>query len=141
MRILGATSGDTGSAAIHGMRGKNGVDVFMLHPKGRVSIIQERQMTTVLDSNIHNFAVEGTFDDAQRIVKALFNDSKFKQAYHLGSVNSINWARILAQNSLLFLCMVSSCQRKIRTCQFCCTDWKFWKCACWILCKMHGFAN
>jgi threonine synthase len=97
LRILGATSGDTGSAAIHGMRGKNGVDVFMLHPKGRVSIIQERQMTTVLDSNIHNFAVEGTFDDAQRIVKALFNDSKFKQAYHLGSVNSINWARILAQ--------------------------------------------
>ena len=97
LRILGATSGDTGSAAIHGMRGKHGVDVFMLYPKGRVSAIQELQMTTVLDSNIHNIAVEGSFDDAQGIVKAIFNDRKFKQTFHLGSVNSINWARILAQ--------------------------------------------
>jgi len=97
LRILGATSGDTGSAAIHGLRGKQGVDVFMLYPKGRVSAIQERQMTTVLDSNIHNIAVEGSFDDAQAIVKAIFNDRKFKQTFHLGSVNSINWARILAQ--------------------------------------------
>jgi len=97
LRILGATSGDTGSAAIHGLRGKQGVDVFMLYPKGRVSEIQERQMTTVLDSNIHNIAVEGSFDDAQGIVKAIFNDQKFKQTFHLGSVNSINWARILAQ--------------------------------------------
>ena len=97
LRILGATSGDTGSAAIHGMLGKQGVDVFMLYPKGRVSAIQERQMTTVLDSNIHNIAVEGSFDDAQGIVKAIFNDRKFKQTFHLGSVNSINWARILAQ--------------------------------------------
>ena len=97
LRIIGATSGDTGSAAIHGMRGKKGVDVFMLHPKGRISPIQELQMTTVLDSNIHNLAIEGSFDDAQAIVKALFNDYEFKQNYHLGSVNSINWARILAQ--------------------------------------------
>ena len=97
LRILGATSGDTGSAAIHGLRGKQGVDVFMLYPKGRVSAIQERQMTTVLDSNIHNIAVEGSFDDAQGIVKAIFNDREFKQNFHLGSVNSINWARILAQ--------------------------------------------
>ena len=97
LRIIGATSGDTGSAAIHGMRGKKGVDVFMLHPKGRVSPIQELQMTTVLDSNIHNLAIEGSFDDAQTIVKALFNDQEFKHSYHLGSVNSINWARILAQ--------------------------------------------
>jgi len=96
-RIIWATSGDTGSAAIHGMRGKKGVDVFMLHPKGRVSPIQELQMTTVLDSNIHNLAIEGSFDDAQAIVKALFNDQEFKHSYHLGSVNSINWARILAQ--------------------------------------------
>ena len=97
LRILGATSGDTGSAAIHGLRGKKGVDVFMLYPKGRVSEIQERQMTTVFDSNIHNIAVEGSFDDAQGIVKTIFNDKKFKHAFHLGSVNSINWARILAQ--------------------------------------------
>ena len=97
LRIIGATSGDTGSAAIHGLHGKKGVDVFMLHPKGRVSPMQELQMTTVLDPNIHNLAIEGTFDDAQAIVKALFNDQEFKKKYYLGSVNSINWARILAQ--------------------------------------------
>lgn len=95
--ILGSTSGDTGSAAIYGLKGKKNVDVFMLHPKGRVSPIQERQMTTILDENIHNIAVEGNFDDAQAIVKALFNDLSFKQKYRLGAVNSINWARILAQ--------------------------------------------
>jgi len=97
LRILGATSGDTGSAAIHGMRGKKGVEIFMLYPKGRVSRIQELQMTTVLDSNIHNLATEGSFDDAQAIVKALFNDQEFKHNFHLGSINSINWARIMVQ--------------------------------------------
>ncbi len=97
LRILGATSGDTGSAAIHGMRGHEGISVFMLHPKGRVSPVQERQMTTVLDANIHNIAVEGSFDDAQHIVKELFGDLEFKARHQLGAVNSINWARILAQ--------------------------------------------
>ncbi|MBF0350779.1 MAG: threonine synthase [SAR324 cluster bacterium] len=97
LTVLGATSGDTGSAAIYGLRGKKNIEVFMLHPQGRVSLIQEKQMTTVLDKNIHNIAVEGTFDDAQNIVKTLFNDQDFKQTYHLGAVNSINWARILAQ--------------------------------------------
>ena len=102
LRILGATSGDTGSAAIHGVRGKAGIDIFILHPKGRVSPIQERQMTTVLDANVHNIAVLGTFDDAQRIVKTLFNDLPFKQRYRLGAVNSINLARILAQTIYYF---------------------------------------
>lgn len=97
LTVLGATSGDTGSAAIYGLRGKQNIDVFMLHPKGRVSRVQELQMTTVLDSNIHNLAVEGTFDDAQAIVKSIFNDLEFKQTHHLGAVNSINWARVLAQ--------------------------------------------
>ena len=97
LRILGATSGDTGSAAIHGMRGHKGISVFMLHPKGRVSPVQERQMTTVLDANVHNIAVEGLFDDAQHIVKELFGDLEFKTRHHLGAVNSINWARILVQ--------------------------------------------
>jgi len=97
LRILGATSGDTGSAAINGLNGKKRVEVFMLFPKGRISPIQERQMTTVLDSNIHNFAIEGSFDDAQSIVKKIFKDHEFKQNYFLASVNSINWARILAQ--------------------------------------------
>ena len=97
LNVLGATSGDTGSAAIHGLRGKKGIRVFMLHPQGRVSPVQERQMTTVLDSNIHNLAIEGSFDDAQSIVKALFNDPQLKRSRRLGAVNSINWARIMAQ--------------------------------------------
>ena len=78
INIVGATSGDTGSAAISGVRGKARIEIFILHPKGRVSPIQERQMTTVLDANVHNLALRGTFDDAQRIVKALFNDLDFK---------------------------------------------------------------
>lgn len=97
LNILGATSGDTGSAAIHGVRGKAGITIFMLHPKGKISPIQEKQMTTVLDDNVVNIAIEGTFDDAQRIVKDIFTDLEFKDQYHLGAVNSINWARVMAQ--------------------------------------------
>ena len=102
INIVGATSGDTGSAAIAGVRGKARIEIFILYPQGRVSPIQERQMTTVLDANVHNVAVRGTFDDAQGIVKALFNDLDFKDRYHLGAVNSINWARILAQTVYFF---------------------------------------
>jgi threonine synthase len=97
LNILGATSGDTGSAAISGVRGKARIQIFILFPQGRVSPIQERQMTTVLDDNVHNIAIRGTFDDGQHIVKSLFNDLDFKREYHLGAVNSINWARVLAQ--------------------------------------------
>ncbi|MBU3916986.1 threonine synthase [bacterium] len=97
LNILGATSGDTGSAAIYGVRGKENISIFMLHPKGKVSPVQEKQMTTVLDNNVHNIAVKGTFDDAQRIVKEIFNDLAFKDKYSLGAVNSINWARVMAQ--------------------------------------------
>jgi threonine synthase len=97
INILGATSGDTGSAAIYGVRGKERIHIFILHPLGRVSPIQERQMTTVLDANVHNIAIRGTFDDGQRIVKTLFSDLGFKRDYHLAAVNSINWARVLAQ--------------------------------------------
>ena len=97
MNILGATSGDTGSAAIYGVRGKENINIFILHPKGRVSKVQALQMTTVPEENVFNVAVQGTFDDCQAIVKALFNQLDFKAQYHLGSVNSINWARVLAQ--------------------------------------------
>ncbi len=95
--LVGATSGDTGSAAIAGIRGLESVRIFMLHPKGRVSEVQRRQMTTVLDDNVHNLAVDGTFDDCQNLVKALFNDLEFRQKHSLSAVNSINWARIAAQ--------------------------------------------
>ncbi|KAI9787097.1 MAG: threonine synthase [Geoglossum umbratile] len=102
LTIIGATSGDTGSAAIYGLRGKKDVSVFILHPRGRISPIQEAQMTTVLDSNVHNLAVEGTFDDCQDIVKALFTDHTINKTHNLGAVNSINWARILAQTTYYF---------------------------------------
>ncbi len=97
LNIVGATSGDTGSAAIYGVRGKKRIKIFILHPRNRISPVQERQMTTVTDDNVHNIAIEGTFDDGQAVVKALFNDLEFKKTYHLGAINSINWARILAQ--------------------------------------------
>jgi len=97
MNIIGATSGDTGSAAIYGVRGRKNINIFILHPKGRVSPIQELQMTTVTDDNVFNVAVEGTFDDAQSIVKEIFGDLEFKEKHALGAVNSINWARVLAQ--------------------------------------------
>jgi threonine synthase len=97
MNIVGATSGDTGSAAIHGVRGKKNISIFILHPHGKTSPVQALQMTSVLDANVHNIAVRGTFDDCQNMVKALFNDLPFKERYSLGAVNSINWARVLAQ--------------------------------------------
>ncbi len=95
--ILGATSGDTGSAAIAGLRGLASVELYMLHPDNRVSEVQRRQMTTVMDGNIHNLAVDGTFDDCQNLAKTIFNDLEFKEKHALSSVNSINWARIAAQ--------------------------------------------
>lgn len=97
LNILGATSGDTGSAAIYGVRGKERIKIFILHPHGRVSPVQEKQMTTVLDANVFNIAIRGSFDDGQAIVKKIFGDIDFKSAYRLGAINSINWARVLAQ--------------------------------------------
>jgi len=95
--VIGATSGDTGSAAIAGCAGRGNMDIVILHPKGRVSDVQRLQMTTIADANVHNLAVEGTFDDCQDIVKTLFGDHDFRDKYKLTAVNSINWARILAQ--------------------------------------------
>jgi threonine synthase len=95
--VVGATSGDTGSAAIEALRDRPSVDVFILHPAGRVSEVQRRQMTTVDAPNVHNVAVEGTFDDCQDLVKALFADEAFRDRRNLSAVNSINWARVMAQ--------------------------------------------
>jgi threonine synthase len=97
LNILGATSGDTGSAAEYAMRGKKGVRVFMLSPHGRMSPFQQAQMFSLQDANIHNITIDGVFDDCQDIVKAVSNDLAFKRAHHIGTVNSINWARLLAQ--------------------------------------------
>ena len=97
LNILGATSGDTGSAAEYAMRGKKGVRVFMLSPHGRMSPFQQAQMFSLMDENIHNIAIEGVFDDCQDIVKNVSNDLAFKKKHKIGTVNSINWARLLAQ--------------------------------------------
>jgi len=105
--IVGATSGDTGSAAIEAFRGRDTTDIFILHPKGRTSDVQRRQMTTVLDANVHNIALEGTFDDCQNIVKGLFNNHRFRDSVRLSGVNSINWGRIVAQIVYYFTAAVS----------------------------------
>ncbi|SDD49554.1 threonine synthase [Paenibacillus sp. UNCCL117] len=102
IHILGATSGDTGASAIEGVRGKEGIRICILHPHQKVSKVQELQMTTVDDANVLNLAVEGTFDDCQRIIKELFADVGFKHQYHLRAINSINIARILAQTVYYF---------------------------------------
>lgn len=97
LNILAATSGDTGSAAIEGVRGRERISIFVMHPKGGISPLQERQMTTVTDDNVFNIAVAGSFDDCQEIMKGIFADTEYKRRFSLGSVNSVNWARIVAQ--------------------------------------------
>jgi threonine synthase len=97
LTIVGATSGDTGSAAIDAVAGREGVEIFMLHPKGRVSEVQRRQMTSVRAPNVHNIAIEGSFDDAQAMVKRMFADAELTSRFRIGAVNSINWARLMAQ--------------------------------------------
>lgn len=105
--IIGATSGDTGSSAIEAMRGRDAVDIFILHPHNRTSDVQRRQMTTVLDDNVHNIAIKGTFDDCQALVKAMFNDVDFRDQVAMGGVNSINWARVMAQVVYYFYAAVA----------------------------------
>jgi threonine synthase len=97
LTIVGATSGDTGSAAIHAVAGRERVEIFMLHPEGRISDVQRRQMTTVLAPNVHNIAIKGSFDDAQAMVKRMFGDAEVTGSITLSAVNSINWARLMAQ--------------------------------------------
>ena len=97
LTIVGATSGDTGSAAIDAVAGRDRVDIFMLHPSGRVSDVQRRQMTTVRAPNVHNIAIEGSFDDAQAMVKRMFGDTAMTGRFRISAVNSINWARLMAQ--------------------------------------------
>ena len=102
VHILGATSGDTGASAIEGVKGKEGIRICILHPHGKVSKVQELQMTTVDDKSVLNLAIKGTFDDGQRIIKELFADVEFKNKYHLRAINSINFVRIMAQTVYYF---------------------------------------
>jgi threonine synthase len=95
--VIGATSGDTGSAALEACKNRTAIDIFILHPKGRVSEVQRRQMTTIDAGNVHNIAIDGSFDDCQDLVKAMFNDGVFRDKVNMAAVNSINWARVMAQ--------------------------------------------
>ena len=105
--VLGATSGDTGSAAIAGLSGREGIDIVILYPEGRTSDVQRRQMTTIADKNVHALAVNGTFDDCQDLVKGLFSDAEYRKGVNLLAVNSINWARVLAQVVYYFYAALS----------------------------------
>lgn len=119
LTIIGATSGDTGSAAQYALRGKKTVDVFMMSPQGKMSDFQRAQMYSLTDSNIHNIAIKGLFDDCQDIVKALQQDSDFKATYHLSTVNSINWGRILAQIVYYFKGYFASTDHNDQQVSFC----------------------
>ena len=121
--IVGATSGDTGSAAIEAFRGLDAVDLFILYPDGRVSDVQRRQMTTPSENNVHAIAINGHFDDCQARLKDMFNDFEFRDGVNLAGVNSINWARVLAQVVYYF------------------SYWKFWRYFCWFCCKKNGPLN
>ena len=119
MNIIGATSGDTGSAAIYGVRGRNRITIFILHPHNRISPVQEKQMTTVRDANVFNIAIDGSFDDAQAIIKSIFGDTDFKSRMQLGAINSINWARVLAQVVYyIYSCLHITAHENVRTCAF-----------------------
>ncbi len=119
LNIFGATSGDTGSAAEYAMRGKRGVRVFMTSPAGRMSPFQQAQMFSLMDDNIHNIAVDGVFDDCQDMVKAVSNDLAFKKRYKIGTVNSINWARLMAQVVYYFAGYFQSTSQNTDTVSFC----------------------
>ena len=97
INIVVATSGDTGAAAIDAIKGKNNLNIFVLHPNNRISPVQRKLMTTVEDKNVFNIAIEGNFDDCQNIVKSMFSDLEFSKSINMSGVNSINWARIIAQ--------------------------------------------
>ena len=118
LNILGATSGDTGSAAEYAMRGKKGVRVFMTSPQGRMSPFQQAQMFSLQDANIYNIAVDGVFDDCQDIVKAVSNDLEFKRKYKIGTVNSINWARLLAQVVYYFAGYIQATETNLQKVSF-----------------------
>ena len=119
LNIVGATSGDTGSAAEYALRGKEGIHVFMMSPKGKMSAFQRAQMYSLQDENIHNIAVDGMFDDCQDIVKAIQNDAAFKEKYRIGTVNSINWGRVMAQVVYYFAGYFKATEGNDETVSFC----------------------
>jgi threonine synthase len=138
INILGATSGDTGSAAEYAMRGKHGVRVFMLSPDGKMSAFQRAQMYSLPDANIHNIAIRGMFDDCQDIVKAVSNDAAFKARYKIGAVNSINWARVAAQVIYYFKGYFEATQSNDQRVSFCVPSGNFGNICAGHIARMMG---
>lgn len=138
LNILGATSGDTGSAAEYAMRGKQGVQVFMLSPRGKMSAFQTAQMFSLQDANIHNLAVDGVFDDCQDVVKAVSADLEFKRRYQIGTVNSINWARLLAQVVYYFSGYFKATQTSDQPVSFCVPSGNFGNICAGHIARMMG---
>ena len=138
INILGATSGDTGSAAEYAMRGKKGVRVFMLSPDGKMSAFQRAQMYSLPDENIHNIAIRGMFDDCQDIVKAVSNDAAFKAQYKIGAVNSINWARVAAQVIYYFKGYFAATTRNDEQVSFCVPSGNFGNICAGHIARMMG---
>ena len=128
LNILGATSGDTGSAAIAGIRGRANMDIFIMYPDEKVSPLQELQMTTNLKT-MHCIAIDGSFDDCQNLMKSIFGDLAFKKDFRLGAINSVNWARILAQIVYYAYAALKLVENLV-----CCTHRKFWQCVCGLCC-------
>lgn len=138
LNILGATSGDTGSAAEYAMRGKHNVKVFMLSPHGKMSAFQRAQMYSLQDDNIYNIAVTGMFDDAQDVVKAVSNDQAFKARYRIGAVNSINWARVMAQIVYYFKAYFAATEHNEQQVSFCVPSGNFGNICAGHIARMMG---
>ena len=124
INIVVATSGDTGAAAINAIKKKKNVNIFVLHPKNKISTIQRKLMTTVKENNVFNIAINGNFDDCQNLVKSMFSNKDFSNSINMSGVNSINWARIIAQTVYYFYSFFFN--KKRSTNKFFCTYWKFW---------------
>ncbi len=139
MNILGATSGDTGSAAIAGVQGKAKINIFVMYPQGKPSRLQELQMTTVTDDNVFCLAVDGSFDDCQSLMKSVFNDLEFKQEFHLGAVNSVNWARVLAQVVYYAYASLKLSKKLTQRVSFCVPTGNFGDILAGYIAKMMGF--
>ncbi len=139
INILGATSGDTGAAAIEGFSNIKSINIFILHPHKKITDIQRKFMTTVSSENVFNIAIEGNFDDCQKIIKSIFADNEFKKSKKLTAVNSINWARIMCQ--IVYYFYSASRLPRGKDIIFFCTNWEFWRHICWIYFFQNGIKN
>ena len=139
INVVVATSGDTGAAAIDAIKGKKNMNIFVFHPHEKVSLVQRKLMSTVKEKNVFNIAIEGNFDDCQNLVKSMFADKEFSKSINMSGVNSINWARIIAQ-AVYYFYTYFQVQDK-RSYEFFSTNRKFWRCICWLSIKKNGFTS